>query len=501
MLKPLTAWLSAAAKTEDPERAAAAAAESLAGDPWEIVQQAGQLARCQMVAASQDLGLTCTLAVRPVDHPATISVVPKGAPYPAHDRTGRRKRGAYDTPTDMARATVTAALQANTRTPHMAIDPACGTGAFLVALAEQVQCRIMGVELDPVAAAVARIAVPRAEVIVGDGFTTDYEADILVGNPPFVPPERQDKKLRDHLRATMPWLKGRFDLSVPFAAAAVERVRKGGGIAMILPAPLMVQPYATPLRRAWLEQHAITHLSPSPFPGAQVGIVCIAMTADAGPAPFPNHGLSPQDLGTLEAVPFHPALQPGDPTLVGMVRAASIPLGEIATVDTGVVSHGSLGGKDALLHATPTPDRVPYVDAIDLAENRTRWLDYQPEHMHRAKSPALFESPKVLVQRLRGRGPIRAWVDHSGLYAGHTLTVVRPDDATLSPEQLHTLITHPMVDGLLRMERGPRLDLYPKDVRSIPIPQAWLTHPEIGLTEAWGLDRAQADRLIAFSIE
>jgi hypothetical protein len=338
-------------------------------------------------------------------------------------------------------------------------------------------------------------------VIVGDGFATEYEADILVGNPPFVPPERQDKALRDRLRSTMPWLKGRFDLSVPFAAAAVDRVRTGGGIGLILPAPLMVQPYATPLRRAWLGRHAITHLSSSSFPGAQVGVVCIAMTADAGPAPFPNHGLSAEDLSTLEAVPFHPSLQPGDPELVGLVRAASIPLGDIATVDTGVVSHGTLGGKAALLHSTPTPDRVPYVDAADLAENRTRWLDYQPEHMHRAKSPALFESPKVLVQRLRGRGPIRAWVDHSGLYAGHTLTVVRPDVPTLSPEQLQTLITHPMVDGLLRMERGSRLDLYPKDVRSIPIPQAWLTHPELGLTEAWGLDRAQADRLVAFSIE
>ena len=501
MLEALTAWLSTAAKTEDTVQAAAAAAEALAGDPWEVVKQAGRLARCQMVTAKQDLGLTSMLIVRPVEHPATIAVVPAGAPYPTHDRTGRRKRGAYDTPIQMARSTVSEALRANTHNPRVAIDPACGTGAFLVALAEQVQCRIVGIELDPVAAAVARVAVPRAEVLISDGFTTEYEADILVGNPPFVPPERQDKSQRAHLKSTMPWLKGRFDLSVPFAAVAVDRVRKGGGIALILPASLMVQPYATPLRRAWLERHAITHLSSSSFPGAQVNIVCIAMTADAGPAPFPNHGLSAQELGTLEAVPFHPSLRPGDPALVGLVRAASIPLGDIATVDTGVVSHGDLGGKAVLLHATPTPDRVPYVDAIDLAENRTQWLDYQPEHMHRAKTPALFESPKVLVQRLRGRGPIRAWVDRSGLYAGHTLTVVRPDGPTLSPEQLHTLITHPMVDGLLRMERGSRLDLYPKDVRSIPVPQAWLTEPDIGLVEAWGLNPAQADRLMAFSVE
>jgi hypothetical protein len=51
------------------------------------------------------------------------------------------------------------------------------------------------------------------------------------------------------------------------------------------------------------------------------------------------------------------------------------------------------------------------------------------------------------------------------------------------------------------MERGSRLDLYPKDVRSIPVPQAWLTEPDIGLVEAWGLNPAQADRLMAFSVE
>ena len=70
-----------------------------------------------------------------------------------------------------------------------------------------------------------------------------------------------------------------------------------------------------------------------------------------------------------------------------------------------------------------------------------------------------------------------------------------------SPELLHRLITDPLVDGLLRMERGSRLDLYPKDVRSIPLPRSWLTHPERSLPQAWGLTDAQASRLLAFQVE
>ncbi len=497
----LQAWMQEANASHDPVRAARSAAQAVSTDPWRVVQEAGALARCTMAAASSDLGLTPTLRPVPVDHKASIATVHEGSVYPAVDPSGRRTRGAFDTPVEMARATVRAALEAAERPISQAIDPACGTGAFLVALAEQIDCEITGIELDPVAAAVAAIAAPEAVIVVADGLSHPAECDLVVGNPPFVPPERQDKAMRAMLREQMPWLTGRFDLAVPFAARSVQRVRKGGGIGLVLPESFMNQPYATPLRKQWIEQHAITHLSQTAaFPGAQVGVVMVAMTATAGPAPLPS-GVSPEAITRLPAVPLHPALQPGDVRLVDRVRSRSTPLGSYATVDTGVVSHGSHGGKNSLLHDEPTPERVPYVDARDLLENRTRWLDYQPSTMHRPKEPALFEAPKVLVQRLRGRGAIRAWVDRSGLYAGHTLTVVRPDNDHLSPETIHALITDPLIDGLLRMERGSRLDLYPKDVRSIPVPDAWIASPDTPLAEALELNSAEADRLIEFSLE
>ena len=90
--------------------------------------------------------------------------------------------------------------------------------------------------------------------------------------------------------------------------------------------------------------------------------------------------------------------------------------------------------------------------------------------MHRAKSPEMFESPKLVIQRLRGRGPVRAAVDRTGVYVGHTCTVVIPKDKRLDLDRLCTLVTSPLVDALVRIERGQRLDLYPRDVASIPIP-------------------------------
>ena len=381
------------------------------------------------------------------------------------------------------------------------LDPACGTGAFLLALRELGVPSIMGFELDPRAAVVAQVAVPKASIEVGDGFHLSGKADVVVGNPPFVPPERQNKQMRFRLKQQYPWLRGRFDLAVPFAACSVERVNKGGAVGLVLPASLMVQPYATPMRKQWVERHHIRTLSnTTPFPGAAVEIVCLSMTVGAGPAPLPNHGLMPRDLLALRSIPLQPALMPGDPKLIERIRKRSLCLGDLATIDTGVVSHGKQGGKAALLHDEPTPERVPYVDAKDLQENRTRWLEYRPELMHRAKSPALFESPKVLVQRLRGNGPVRAWIDHSGLYAGHTLTIIRPPAHGISPQSVFNLITDPLVDGLIRMENGSRLDLYPRDVRSIPVPMVWQTDPSIPLAEAWELNSAEVERLTTFRL-
>jgi hypothetical protein len=492
MERALQAWLRTASRSNDPVAASRAAAEAVSSEPWAVVHDAGRLARARLTEAPQDLGLTIDLGVRVPGHPDVVATVEAGAPYPAEDRRGRRLRGAFDTPAAMALDTVTMALNASARRVRRGIDPACGSGAFLVALAERGVREIQGVELDPAVAAVANVAAPHARIDVGDGMAVPGEADIVVGNPPFVPPERQDKALRAKLRETYPWLVGRFDLAVPFSAAAIERAHPGGAVALVLPAPMMVQPYARPLRRHWAAHHRIHGISaPRRFPGAMVDVVTIAMTIGRGPAPFPNHGLPAESLLLLDQAPFNPRLQPGDPELVARIRAQSIELGELCEVDTGVVSHGKSGGKDRLISDTPQPGWKPYVDARDLHAGRRRWLNYTPAQMHRPKRPALFEGPKVLVQRLRGAGPVRAWMDEDGLFAGHTLTVVRPVDGRLSIARLHTILTDPLTDALFRIERGDRLDLYPRDIRATPVPIRWLSDATLGLGEAWGLTAAE----------
>lgn len=108
----------------------------------------------------------------------------------------RREQGATYTPKSIAQAMVSWASARNL-SPARVVDPGTGSGQFLLAAAgEFARARLIGIEIDPVAAIIARANLAaggladRSEVIVGD-----YRKIVLpeiagrtlfVGNPPYV---------------------------------------------------------------------------------------------------------------------------------------------------------------------------------------------------------------------------------------------------------------------------------------------------------------------------
>ncbi len=442
------------------------------------------------------MGLDERLVVRAPHHGGVVAIVPAGAPFPLRDPVGRKARGAFDTPEAMAHRAVACALRSTRGAVQRGLDPGCGTGTFLLALEQAGIGDLRGEDLDPAALAVARVVVPAAQLHQRDGTLPGPSADVVVGNPPFVPPERQDKAARAELRARLPWLHGRFDLAVPFAWLASERLRDGGGLCLVLPAPLLVQPYGRELRRRWLERHRLTELGEAEeFPGARVKVCLVAFEANAGPAAVPPHGIPAEELLALPDVPLLRHRQPGDDAIVAAIRAASMALGDLCEIDTGVVVHGASHRREDLVHDEPAPGLVPYADARDLRAGRRRWLDYQPALMHRAKRESLFAPPKLLVPRVVAGGAVRAWIDRGGLWVGHTVNVVRPRDGRVPLEVLARWLTCDAVRAVLLLERGMRMDLYPRDLRALPVPVRWLDKPSLSLAEAWGLDPVSWRRL------
>src|SRR4051794_31981085 len=105
----------------------------------------------------------------------------------------RRRLGQHYTPAPVAELIVAACVR---RPGAVVLDPACGAGAFLVRAAERLDAlgggRLLGLELDPQAAALARAALTGrdADVRCGDAFGPEAGAfgpgDALATNPPYL---------------------------------------------------------------------------------------------------------------------------------------------------------------------------------------------------------------------------------------------------------------------------------------------------------------------------
>lgn len=187
---------------------------------------------------------------------------------------GRRKLlGAWYTPEPLLEHVVELALPESyldsplvgSVGPLAVVDPACGDGRFLRAVAARAArhgraVRLVGVDIDPDAVAAARGAVPEAEIVHADALERDWGGerfDVVVGNPPF---------LNQMAAATTRGGRSRFgggpyaDAAAEFLAMAVRLVRPDGGrVAFVLPQSVLSTRDAAPIRADALSRGAVVH--------------------------------------------------------------------------------------------------------------------------------------------------------------------------------------------------------------------------------------------------
>lgn len=170
------------------------------------------------------------------------------------------------------------------------VEPACGTGAFLIPVVERLVASLPGGNLDDVrlddairagdvrednvrhcreaVAAVLRNAgasTSRAESLAtrwvriedyllssradADLFDVGEPADIVVGNPPYVRLEDMGEEICAAYRSRWPTMSGRADIYVGFLERALRSLRDGGKLAFICPDRWMRNQYGGALRR------------------------------------------------------------------------------------------------------------------------------------------------------------------------------------------------------------------------------------------------------------
>ncbi|MEX0848236.1 MAG: N-6 DNA methylase [Ilumatobacteraceae bacterium] len=174
----------------------------------------------------------------------------------------RKQLGAWYTPEALVDHVVALTARAGrTRRPVVVVDPACGDGRFLAAARRALgpRARLVGVDIDPGAVASARAAVPDAEIIEADALSFDWsgiEADVVVGNPPF---------LSQMATATLRAEPSRFgggpyaDVAADFLALSVAITRPGGRVGLVLPQSILTTRDTAPIRTGVAERAAIVH--------------------------------------------------------------------------------------------------------------------------------------------------------------------------------------------------------------------------------------------------
>lgn len=210
-----------------------------------------------------------------------------GSAYEATLDHSARRQGAHYTPPEVAEQIAALALDELPAgmVPTRVLDPACGGGVFLVAVAELLVRRgvpptdavacLCGVDSDPGAVGAAREAIAvwadaygvqcgGAEVRVGDGLSEGLGlADLVIGNPPF-----QGQLAADTTRdaAASARLRRRFgpdvvaayvDSALLFLLAGAQALRAGGVLAMVQPWSSMSTSHGAPARDAILRHAAL----------------------------------------------------------------------------------------------------------------------------------------------------------------------------------------------------------------------------------------------------
>jgi len=222
----------------------------------------------------------------------------------------RKKRGHYSTPPLLVERILDACgyIPNNDLTRVRVLDPACGSGNFLAGAAQRllafgirtglsveertslVQRNLWGFDPDPISCFLAEMQLRRMihtrvplHIHQADSLALPWEpgVDLFIANPPYLAAKNND--LSGYRFAQQ---RGQADSYLLFLSLALQVVRPGGWIGLVLPDPLLVRANAARERTRLLEEttlHQLWHLS-GVFAADVGAVIIIAQKCPPRPA-------------------------------------------------------------------------------------------------------------------------------------------------------------------------------------------------------------------------
>jgi SAM-dependent methyltransferase len=363
-------------------------------------------------------------------------------------RGARRAGGSFYTPRALVEhvlcVTLDERLAEGGRLPTV-LDPACGSGNFLLAAAERLAARttrskaaalVHGFDIDPIAADLAAFALwrfvgtpgaswapHRCRIRVQDAFEAapGRKFGVVVGNPPFLNQlESATAHSRARAKSLSAWsggaVAGYADTSAAFLLLGVRLAAPGGRVAMVQPQSLLAARDAGAVREALMSKASLTSLwlaGRSVFAGASV-ITCVPSFAVGGT----QESVTLHDATTFAAIgtgaspegssawSWHAARLRGVPTVSGICARGTLADLCRATADFRDQYYG-LRGLVVEDDAVPAArrDRFPRLvtsGLIDLA--RCRWGQMPTRILKKT-----WAAPRVDLDRLERETDLGAW--------------------------------------------------------------------------------------------
>lgn len=452
----------------------------------------------------------------------------------------RHNRGAYYTPPELARPLTAATLEglcAADGGPPRVLDPACGAGDFLAAAGHDLIERwgegtrrelprlLQGMELEEEAAGAARrrlgelsgtsLEAWRKSIVVGDALLGEVRLsrhgpdawDAVLTNPPFLnaierrsrPAPERKRRLKERFTCAV----GPVDAGVLFAELALELVRDGGRVGLVLPNKYLAAGYAARWREWALERSELRLLADysagGHFSGAAVYPVGVVLVKTP---PRPGYTVSVQRRdGRLGEAPAPTGLPGWGPLLAADPAAAMAELERTPRLDEFYDVRAAATVAEAyelrrsLIDGAVPGEAFPFVTSGALERGRHRFGEivqrYLGRDYHEPRLPVaapelssarreLYGARKVLVAGMTaGAGGLRAVLDPGGLAAAVSVTTIRPRtdrEPPLSLGELTRWLNGPVATRLYRALweplalAGGYLRVGPPQLRALPLP-------------------------------
>jgi len=135
------------------------------------------------------------------------------------------------------------------------LDPGCGRGEFLSILKEFGYENVTGIEIYKPFADYCAEKFPEYRVIHGDFLDHSDEYDAIISNPPYIKLKELPSKLRDKAVKMIGYMQG--NLYYAFIIKAVELLRDGGVLVMIIPSSFRGNTYSSHVRKLLLDRGSV----------------------------------------------------------------------------------------------------------------------------------------------------------------------------------------------------------------------------------------------------